>query len=257
MAALFLVSEPARGESYKLESEVAGHDRVATVFESRRDSGGPVPLVLAFHGYGDTRTNFLRFTDLHKAWPEAITVYPEGLKLPDRSGKLRKKGWQTRIATLDDRDLAYVDYLVDEMKRRHAVDSQRIYATGFSNGARLVFMLMGQRADRFAAFAPVGAVAGEHAMQDWKVPRPLLYILGKEEIAGLVEEAQETVERITGLNRASKSRSAWAEEYVLFNPQPGGREFVFHLHDGGHVWPYSASAEITRFFRRHSLSADR
>jgi polyhydroxybutyrate depolymerase len=246
-------STPLSAGSFHLKSDVGGHARVAKVFESRSQSDKPVPLVLAFHGYGDNRTDFSRFVDLHKAWPDAIVVYPEGLRLPDRSGKLRKKGWQARKDTLGDRDLTYVDFLLEELQARYQVDSQRIYATGFSNGARLVFLLMGQRSNRFAAFVPVGAVAGAEAMEDWTEPKPVMYIIGKGEIANRVEAAQLTVETISRINLSGKKPVRWADEYVLFHPQAGGADFVFYLHDGGHIWPYSASDQVARFLQQHSL----
>jgi polyhydroxybutyrate depolymerase len=243
----------AYAKNYDLKSEVAGHARIAKVFESRSKSDAPLPLILAFHGYADNRRDFSRFVDLHKAWPEAIVVYPEGLRLPDRKGKLRSKGWQTRNQTLGDRDLVYVDYLLDELQGRYKVDPQRVYATGFSNGARFVFLLMGQRTDRFAAFAPVGAVAGKEAMDDWIAPKPVMYLIGKEEIAGRVEAAQLTVEAISEINLSGKSQSAWAEGYILYKPKQGGEDFIFNLHDGGHIWPYVASDHISRFFQQNTL----
>jgi hypothetical protein len=40
--------------------------------------------VLSFHGRGDNMQNF-QHTDLHRAWPQAIVVYFQGL----RSGRDR------------------------------------------------------------------------------------------------------------------------------------------------------------------------
>ena len=68
--------------SFDLQMEIDGTKRVAKVFENDVQSDLPVPLVFAFHGYDDNRTNFSRYVDLHKSWPAAIIVYPQGLHMP-------------------------------------------------------------------------------------------------------------------------------------------------------------------------------
>ncbi len=208
-------------------------------------------MVFAFHGYGDNRIDFSRFVDLHKSWPEAIIVYPEGLKLPDAEGKLRSRGWQTRIGSLNDRDLDYVDFLLEELGRRYSIDRRRIYATGFSNGAWFVFLLMGQRQNIFSAFAPVGSAVTGAVLDKMTDPQPVIYVIGKDEGPGILKAAQLTVEAISRANRSSSEQYAWAENYILFEPEEGGAAFVFNLHRGGHIWPYGASDLIVRFFQEN------
>ena len=54
---------------------------------------GKAPLVLSFHGQGDTVPNFQR-NGLPRAFPEAIVVYVEGssLRLDGYSGWQSEKG---------------------------------------------------------------------------------------------------------------------------------------------------------------------
>src|ERR1700722_15935658 len=81
---------------------VAGVDRKAIVYAPAKKSG-PAPLVLAFHGHGDSAENYVG-VDLQSAWPEAVIVYFDGL--PTRDGL---SGWQTEPGQDDDRDLKLVD----------------------------------------------------------------------------------------------------------------------------------------------------
>lgn len=239
---------------FDLKIEVEGQKRVARVFEGREKEAESLPLLIAFHGYADNRTDFSRFVDLHKAWPEAVVVYPEGLKLPDREGKLRARGWQNRPGQHQDRDLAYLDTLLTELKQRYPIDQDRIYATGFSNGGQFVFLLMAQRPAVFAGFAPVGTTAAPAVLDSLAVPRPVMYIIGKKEIANRLEQAQETVEAISSNNHSTRKQHAWAEGYLSYEPAAGGEAFIFNLHKGAHVWPWSASKQIVRFFQEHSLN---
>src|SRR5207302_11412182 len=52
-------------------------------------------------------------------------------------------------------DVGFIDAVVDAAGAEFAVDPRRVYATGFSNGAGMVFRLGAERAGRFAALAPV------------------------------------------------------------------------------------------------------
>ncbi|MBF0476058.1 MAG: hypothetical protein HQK59_09535, partial [Deltaproteobacteria bacterium] len=74
-------------------------------------------------------------------------------------------------------DVGFVNALIDDLISRFRVDEHRIYATGFSNGASMVFRLGRELSRRLAAIAPV---AGSDWMMQTMVARPisLLYITG-------------------------------------------------------------------------------
>src|SRR4051794_4895289 len=54
------------------------------------------PLMFVFHGHGGTAKAAATRYAFHKHWPEALTVYPQGIptpgKLTDPEGK--RTGWQ-------------------------------------------------------------------------------------------------------------------------------------------------------------------
>ena len=107
---------------------VDGVKREAIVY-GPKSTGARVPVVLAFHGHGDTNVNFAG-VELHEAWPGAIVVYPQGLPA-SRDGL---SGWQTESGMDRDRDLKLVDEILVSLHKAFKVDDSRIYATGFSNG---------------------------------------------------------------------------------------------------------------------------
>src|SRR4051794_8884335 len=110
--------------------DVDGVKREALVVAPAKAGKSP-PLMFVFHGHGGTAKNAATRMAFHKHWPEAVTVYPQGLptpgKLTDPEGK--KNGWQHGPGDQKDRDLKFFDTMLASMKKDHAIDEKRVYAT--------------------------------------------------------------------------------------------------------------------------------
>ena len=137
---------------------VAGVEREALVVAPAHLSNARLPLLFVFHGHGGN----MRFAErqaFHETWPEAIVVYPQALPtlgfLGDTRGVL--PGWQHNPGENGDRDLKFVDAVIETLRANYSVDDNRIYATGFSNGGFFCYLLWGQRPQAFAAVAPGAA----------------------------------------------------------------------------------------------------
>lgn len=117
------------------------------------ESDQRTPLLLAFHGHGDTAPSFERYSRLSQLADERgfLVAYPQGERGPDG-----QPGWNTfrhRDPTTD--DIGFVNALVSHLQETLCVDPQRIYATGFSNGGGFTSVLACDLSARIAAFAPV------------------------------------------------------------------------------------------------------
>ena len=167
-----VLAAPAFAERKAMSWTVDGVARRGIVVYPDKQSG-PAPVVLAFHGHGDTNVNFAG-VELHEAWPGAIVVYPQGLPA-SRDGL---SGWQTEPGMDRDRDLKLVDEILVSLHKAFKVDDSRIYATGFSNGGHFSYLLWAERPQVFAAFAPV---AGRIRNAVPKLPKPLLHIGGNND----------------------------------------------------------------------------
>ncbi len=227
---------------------VADGVRKVHVFPAARSDRQASPLVLVFHGLGDRAGNFSRAVALHKDWPEATVAYPEGLPRRDRRGM---RGWQGSPGSDANGDLSWVDTLLEILPQRFPIDPDRVYATGFSNGAHMTFNLLRERPCRFAAFAPVGAVAA--TVPGAGTPRPVLYLFGREEPRETTQAWQQTVVALAKLNRATGEKREWSPGLTEFVPGPGGRVTVYGLYSAGHVWPSRGNEWIASFFERFSL----
>jgi polyhydroxybutyrate depolymerase len=109
----------------------------------------PVQLVLAFHGSGGTSAGARTTFDLEGAsGGKAIIIYPQGL--PNAAGENR---WDA--TNKDGMDVKFVDDIIARIEANFCIDRDRIFATGFSNGARFTSNLGCWRGDVLRAIAPV------------------------------------------------------------------------------------------------------
>jgi poly(3-hydroxybutyrate) depolymerase len=230
---------------------VEGVERTAEVYPGKHADREESPLVLVFHGLGDSEWNFANIVAFHREWPEATVVYPAGRERADRDGL---RGWHGFRDRDDNRDLAYVDRLLDELESRYRVDAERIYATGFSNGGHMTFNLLLDRPCRFAAFAPVGAIA--EYVADAATPRPVLYLFGRGEPREYTEAWQQTVVALARLNRATGEKREWRPGLTEFVAGPGGAPTIYGLYAAGHVWPDRGNEAIVEFFRERAGTED-
>lgn len=212
---------------------VGGVTRTALVhFPDRRENA---PLILAFHGHGGTMGFAARRFALERLWPEAIVVYPQGL--PSRTPndpQGRRAGWS--LVPLRNRDLEWVDAILETARTDWKTDPRRVFSMGHSNGAAFTYLLWGNRPDTFAAVASV-AGAGARLIARAQ-PCPVMHIGGKADTIVRFEDQEKVVAAARQVNGASAPV-----------------EFV--VHDGGHAYPGDASRRIVAFFRRHTRPVDK
>ena len=116
-------------------------------------SDEPAPLVVVLHGYSgtaDVQQQYFRFQD-EAAARGAILAYPDGT-----TNQRDLQFWNATEACCnffgaDVDDVAYLSAVVDHVRSLHAVDPQRIYLAGHSNGGFMSYRVACERADLFAA----------------------------------------------------------------------------------------------------------
>lgn len=220
---------------------------------------GRVPLVLVLHGGGGNARNAEEMTGFTaKAMAERfIVVYPEGTS---RIGPLLT--WNARhccgpAMTDDVDDVGFLNALIDTLSARYAVDPNRIYATGMSNGAMMSHRLGIELSHRLAAIAPVvGAVFGDEVRPANPVSAVIVNGLLDESVPFNGGEPGGPGARTwsgTPVRPALEQASFWANAgWCSQPPQRATRSTITHtiyrcpgavavehyaLADNGHAWP--------------------
>ncbi len=228
------------------------------------------PLLVAVHGAFETASSMektSRFSELADR-EQFVAAYPEGIGI---AGLLQH--WNAghccgKAAEEGVDDVGFILKVIDLLTEQYALDRERIFLVGFSNGGMLAHRMAAEQARRFAGFA---CVAGTHGGRrdasrppEWTMPSPAqpvpaLLIHGLSDAAvpyeggahkgkkqngrryrpvreGAVLWAQYNRcapdSQTTRLDGGRVVREAWAP-----HGDPGAPVVLYTLRNHGHEWP--------------------
>lgn len=249
-------------------------------------------LVLGLHGGGGSALQFALSSELPGKADSAgfIAVFPEGKKNP---GTVGARTWNAGYccatnATAGTNDVGFISQLIDTLISRYPIDTNRVYATGHSNGGMMCYRLAAELGNKIAAVAISSAtmvrnypflpkrpisIIHFHSYKDKNVP----YYGG--EITGVVPPVHsppvdsiisiwsdvnhctvthDTVHKNTSYNQIAFTKGECNSEIQLY--------ITF---DGGHAWPggkpgggpdsdtpsavIDANYLLWKFFQQHPL----
>lgn len=248
---LLAFSANAIAKTLNLDVMIEGMKRKVLVVAPDKPGIGPVPLVIVYHGRGDSHSKFARAVALHKVWREAIVVYPNG-EIIDTKPPMR--GWQYHAGEYADRDLKLTDWILEEMGRRYSISPQSTFAAGFSNGGHFVFLLKAERNDAFAAFVAIGALQPKFHADT--APKPFLYLFGALEGAQYRDDWQATVKALARHNRSSNEQQDYLSCCKVMLPKDDGAPMIYGSYNAGHIWPYDGNQWLRHFFTQIVLERD-
>ena len=109
------------------------------------------PLVLDFPGLGESATVQATMSQFGALGQQDgfVVAFPEGTGDPVR--------WDMTSLDATNPDLEFVTAMLDQLEATQCIDTSRVYASGFSDGAYMASALGCAMSDRFAA---IGAVSG-------------------------------------------------------------------------------------------------
>ena len=252
LATLIYASPGAFGaDAHLREWTVDGVKREALVhLPEKPSSTQPAPLVFVFHGHGGSMQNARRSFHLHTLWPDAIVVYPQGLKTPGRltDPEGRRAGWQSRAGDQADRDLKFFDAMLADLQDKQSVDAGRIFATGHSNGGGFTYLLWATRGDKLAAVAPSAAATSPASFRQMK-PKPVLHLAGEKDALVRFTWQERTMEALRRLNGCGPGKPWDGEPLGTRYESKAGTPVVTFIHPGGHRFPTGAPGVIVKFFQ--------
>ncbi len=230
------------------------------------DPKTPAPLVLMLHGAGGsapgaaTHYGWCELANKERfivAFPEAtrfdLTHEPSFVNNPPvwNDGSGRGFAGSNRVD-----DIGYLRVVLDDVAHKYNVDPNRLYCTGFSNGASMTFRAGVELSDRLAAIAPISG----HLWQPDAKPAekiPLFFLFGDADPlnpteGGLVNGPWGGAERKPPLQRSvdcwikflgvdSATHTVRDELNVhatRYGDETGPHQIiVYTIHGLGHEWP--------------------
>ncbi len=127
---------------------------VTRTFSAQLAELRPAPLVIVLHGNLQTGADMATRT----AWPQVArrehfsVAFPDGL---NRAWADLRKHHMARTPPAGTDDVGFIAALIDKLVEDGVADPRRVYVTGISNGGAMAMRLVCERADLFAAAAPV------------------------------------------------------------------------------------------------------
>lgn len=262
------------GAPSMLNCTVDGEHREALVYAPTFSiKGDKMPLVFAFHGHGGSMAEAEQKMHVQRAWPQAIVIYPQGLDRgrPHESecGNIDPvgnfSGWQVEAnqpAGVGNKDLEFFDAMVETIRQKYNVDDDRVYSTGFSNGALFSYLLWAERGNTLAAIAEVSGRLWK--TDELKERRPLLAIAGRTDTTDPTACQLASIEKAKEFDNANGTGDQCPAPTVVdpkaANPQctlfPSSTQTPVKtlIHDGAHWYPSWAPEEIVKFFKNHKRS---
>ncbi len=141
-----------------------------------------VPLVLMLHGGGGDMTSaqgFTRFNAVSNA-NGFLVAYPQGYGIIPSGGFswADGRGTSADLAGID--DLGFINKLLDTLIANYAIDTNKIYLCGFSNGGFMTQRFACQMNRRFAAMASLGSIMDTSLFSSCNPQRPvpMMFVLG-------------------------------------------------------------------------------
>ncbi len=142
-----------------------------------------MPLVFAMHGYTGDAANMRNYSDLNDLADQYgfAVVYPRGTT--DGGGN---RFWNVGYDFHPNEDVDDVGFLTDlaaYLQVTYGLNPDYTFATGFSNGAEMCYMLACQAYDTFKAVAPVAGMILQDILDgcDESPPIPIFEIHGSED----------------------------------------------------------------------------
>ncbi|CZT19231.1 uncharacterized protein RCC_05077 [Ramularia collo-cygni] len=143
------------GYNNSTASHTLDSDRTYTIYVPENyDADHKYPLILDYHGAkGDANGQHKNSQyDLSSRGKQYVVVYPNGKV--DKDGEDQAWGGAPYTNTTPAEDLQFTQDLVTHIKEQYCIDTNRIYASGKSNGGGFVDTLAcSNTGDQFAAFA--------------------------------------------------------------------------------------------------------
>ena len=232
------------------------------------DTSKPFPMIINFHGFLSHAMDQQGFSQMDNyAHQNGIgVIYPEGIK----------RSWNVGQAILnDENDIGFVNALIDSVSSKYNIDSNRIYACGFSNGGTFSYELICGLSNKIAAFGSVGGNFSINENRLCNIDReiPLIHIHGTrdrlqkynhsdgdflstiESVNYWAKYNQFDIKVVENIEDFHKKDGTTVEKHTYSKNNSNTQVIHFKVVKGGHLWLGSPIADwltLRLFFGRNN-----
>lgn len=226
------------------------------------DGRTPLPLVLNLHPSGGTSAGQAKTSAMEElAAREGFAV---------ASPQAENGRWNVPVDADRADDVTYISDVIDHAAARLCIDRTRVYATGFSGGARMSSLLACKLNKRIAAIAPVAGLRWPAPCEGRPVPVLTFHGLADQQNTydGKANRGAEWVESVPEALAGWAAYNGCTRDVVVEDPAGplstmryagcrGDIDVRLIRIDGlGHTWPrqqIDATAAIWQFFKSQRL----
>ena len=257
-------------EKTTLKKEIINFDEKIReyYFSLPEDTSKPFPIIINFHGFLSHAMDQQGFSQMDNyAHQNGIgVIYPEGIK----------RSWNVGKAILnDENDIGFVNALIDSVSLKYNIDSNRIYACGFSNGGTFSYELICGLSNKIAAFGSVGGNFSINKNRLCNINReiPLIHIHGTRDrlqkynhsdgdFLSTIESVnywanynQFDIKVVENIEDFHKKDGTTVEKHTYSKNNSNTQVIHFKVVKGGHLWLGSPIADwltLRLFFGRNN-----
>ena len=238
----------------------------------------PNSIVFVFHGFGGSNTFTMNSTGFNEIAEQEnfIVVYPQGSLILNLLSHWNVGGF-TSSSNTD--DVAFVDYMISSLSEIYNINSERIYATGMSNGGFMSFLLACQLSNKVAAIASVTGSMTTQTLNECNPQRevPILQIHGTNDPVvpyNGIQEWNTPIDNVldywvlnnqcspnpdvNDLEDINSNNGITVQEIIYNNGLNGSMVKHFKVNGGTHVWfqneDIDSSALIWEFFSNYDIN---
>ena len=228
-----------------------------------KDKSKPTPLIINFHGFRSDAIEQKGFSQMDDyAHQNGVgVIYPEGFK----------KSWNVgKAIPNNENDIGFTKAIIDSVSSKYNIDSDRIYACGFSNGGTFSYELICGLSNKIAAFGSVGGNFSINQKRVCNINRevPLIHIHGtkdrlqkyyksdrnffstEESVNFWAEYNQLDIKVVENIEDIHKMDRTFVQKHTYRKNNSNTQVIHLKVVDGGHLWLGSPIADwlILRLF---------
>ncbi|GGF53106.1 esterase [Alteromonas lipolytica] len=239
------------------QATLDGQLRSWRLYMPSSSSAKPLPLVFNFHGTGSSPENISALNQLEQLAGQEhfIVVAPQAEFSYEPGGR---KTWNVEQLESPYDDVAFIRALIEHLISQYPIDLTRIYATGFSGGARMSSLLACELATTFAAIAPIAGVRFADNCKPASAMPVLTYHGKKDPVnhyvhqpdsprywhAGVEDAIHDWVNHNQCHSVSEENLQAGITKLTWSQCQDDVQVVFYRSAEGGHTWPDSPKAEL-------------